>query len=310
MNVILSFRTTRHAIAGERLLLDAGENVRVMPLPERIAAGCGICLRVALARRERAIAILEEGGVRIQGSHLRVDAEYWEFPAPVFSRALRIEQGDVVALVGCGGKTALANRVATENRHLPVLLSTTTRIIEPPDSIVDRRVHDAEALNPGVNLAYGQQRGGKLCGIEAECLQRLCPFDGVTILEADGSRGLPLKGWAEYEPVVPTFTTTTVGVCSVRPVGSLFSPADAHRPEIFQEITGIRTGERVGIDHLAAMIEEMFRKAVGRRVLCVNQIETPEQERAARLLAERLSGMRVVAGSVRDGNAVVLEDGL
>jgi hypothetical protein len=44
--IILSFRNTRDAIMGERKLLDAGLDVRVMPMPGQLGPACGICLRV------------------------------------------------------------------------------------------------------------------------------------------------------------------------------------------------------------------------------------------------------------------------
>lgn len=308
MDILLTFSTTRHAIAAEHLLLGAGENVRVMPLPGDIAAGCGICLRVPLERRREAAAALEMGGVPALETYLRLDSGFRTFPNPVFSQALGLRKGDAVALVGCAGKTSLANRLAAENRDGRVLFSTTTKILEPPDSVVDWRLADSEPLRRGVTLAC-RQCGEKLCGIAAGDLERLRPADGLTIVEADGSRGLPLKGWAEYEPAVPRFASVTIGVCSVGPVGQPFSDAVAHRPELFAAMTGAAPGEPIRVGHIAAMAGEMARHAVGRMIVYVNQVETPEQERLARELAERLDGMRVVAGSVRDGTASVLKEG-
>lgn len=308
MDAIISFKTAQQAILAERLLLDAGEAVRVMPLPGSIAAGCGICLRLPPARRLTAAGILRAGGVRAQGVHVDVGGGYKPFPEPIFSSALGIGPDDAVAVVGCGGKTALANRLAAENRHLPVLFSTTTRIIMPAGGIVDHRLTpgaDAEALAPGVNLACEPATDGKLCGFAADDLARLRPPGGLIVIEADGSRGLPLKGWAEYEPVIPSFTTVTVGVCVLWPLGRAFSKEIAHRPELFRKTAAIADGENVAIAHLAAMIGEMFRKAVGKKILYINQVETPEREQQAALLAERLGDLRVVAGSVRESRIVL-----
>lgn len=299
-DAVLTFRTARHAILGEQVLLAAGERVRVMPLPARITAGCGICLRVPAARRGAAAAALAGGGAPAEGIFLRApDGGYRLFPAPVFSEALGIGAGDAVAIVGCGGKTALANRLATENRHLPVLFSTTTRIFAPPEDILS-----------GVNFAcVPDDSGAKLRGIDADELERLRPAGGVTLLEADGSRGLALKGWADHEPVVPGFVTVTAGVCALWPVGRAFRTEETHRAELFCAATGLCEGDVVTVEHIAAMVGEMFRKAVGRRVLFVNQLETPESESVARELTARVGTMRVAAGSVRDGVARVLREG-
>lgn len=307
MDAIVSFKSTQDAIRGERLLLDEGETVRVMPLPGGIAAGCGICLRVPHERRERAKAVLEKGGIFPQGMHLLVDGRYMPFPVPLFTRALGLRPGDAAAIIGCGGKTSLLHRLATENRHLPVLLSTTTRIFPPPDDIVDRRLSETDEPGEGVNLLC-DDCGEKMCGVPPELMERRRPTDGLTLVEADGSRGLPLKGWAEHEPVVPDFVSVTVGVCTLWPVGLPFSPEVVHRPEIFRELVRIDMGETIHIDHIVLMIGEMFRKAVGRRALFVNQVESPEAERDVRILAAGFPGLRVVAGSLHRGSATVLTE--
>ncbi|MDR3147881.1 MAG: DUF3343 domain-containing protein [Treponema sp.] len=59
---MFTFATTRDAIEGEKKLLAGGLAVAVMPLPGRIGAGCGICLRVAPADLERARSILGHEG--------------------------------------------------------------------------------------------------------------------------------------------------------------------------------------------------------------------------------------------------------
>jgi hypothetical protein len=58
--IIISFRNTRDAIMGERKLLDAGLDVRVMPMPGRIGPACGICLRVNPVDIEKTQALLGE----------------------------------------------------------------------------------------------------------------------------------------------------------------------------------------------------------------------------------------------------------
>jgi hypothetical protein len=61
---IFTFATTRDAIAGEKKLLAGGIRPAVMPLPDQLGAGCGICLRVSPAEREKARTAL---GAAIQG---------------------------------------------------------------------------------------------------------------------------------------------------------------------------------------------------------------------------------------------------
>ncbi len=61
---LITFSRTNEAIKGEQILLDKGLSVRVMPLPSRIKAGCGICFRIRPSDFEEAVSSLQEAGIR------------------------------------------------------------------------------------------------------------------------------------------------------------------------------------------------------------------------------------------------------
>jgi hypothetical protein len=56
--IIITFRNTHDAIMGERKLLDAGIDVRIMSMPSRLGPACGICLRVNPGDIEKARMLL------------------------------------------------------------------------------------------------------------------------------------------------------------------------------------------------------------------------------------------------------------
>jgi hypothetical protein len=56
---VFAFANTRDAVEGEKKLLAGGMSPGVMPRPEDLGAGCGICLRVGPAEMERARSILD-----------------------------------------------------------------------------------------------------------------------------------------------------------------------------------------------------------------------------------------------------------
>lgn len=58
--LIIVFHNTHEAIMGERTLLDAGIDARVMPTPAALGPACGIALRVNSADMERIGALLGE----------------------------------------------------------------------------------------------------------------------------------------------------------------------------------------------------------------------------------------------------------
>lgn len=58
---IFTFAATRDSIEGEKKLLAGGLSPAVMPLPDQLGAGCGICLRVRPEEREEARTLLGTG---------------------------------------------------------------------------------------------------------------------------------------------------------------------------------------------------------------------------------------------------------
>lgn len=71
MEYILTFSSTNHSIAAEQTILDAKINVKVMPLPPQIKAGCGLCLRMAGANLPASLDLLKEKHINASGIFLR-----------------------------------------------------------------------------------------------------------------------------------------------------------------------------------------------------------------------------------------------
>ncbi len=71
VEVVFTFSATRQAIIGEQVLLGAGVPVRVMARPSALGEGCGICLRVAAADRERGAELLLQAAVKRGGVYLK-----------------------------------------------------------------------------------------------------------------------------------------------------------------------------------------------------------------------------------------------
>jgi hypothetical protein len=71
--IIVVLRGTREAIMGERKLLDAGIDVRVMPMPRQLGPGCGMALRISPDDFEKAGALL---GETVRGLYCRAGGEF------------------------------------------------------------------------------------------------------------------------------------------------------------------------------------------------------------------------------------------
>ncbi len=205
--------------------------------------------------------------------------------------------GEVVALIGSGGKTTLLWLLAEAFREQRILVGATTKIWQPQAGQYDAFLppEDAGALqeaSPGITLAgVFLEREGKVGALPPELCAHLFPRFDKSFLEADGSRGLPFKGWARHEPVVPKVADMTVAVLPVPPAGCTATEDCVHRLSLFLAISGAREGEVLHPRHLASAIAHpkgLLAKARGRIALVFNQVESPEAEATARNIFDLL----------------------
>ena len=185
--------------------------------------------------------------------------------------ALKIEPG-ITAIIGSGGKSTLLRALGLELMRAGgrVLLCTTTHMFPVagvPWDGSNRRL-DAAPWKPGAlhtpgctcEVCAGLARGsicqagvlnpetGKLSA-PAESLDQLAQRFDYVLAEADGSKRLPLKAHASWEPVVPVGTANVVWIVGASGFGRPINEA-VHRPELFCERCGckpadIATPERV-----------------------------------------------------------------
>lgn len=205
----------------------------------------------------------------------------------------------ITALTGGGGKTTAMYILAQElSGRGTVLCCTTTRIF-PPD-------HLPVLLSPGeeaVSAALAER--GCLClGTPAEYgklaapelpITRLAALADYVLVEADGSRGLPVKAHLPHEPVVPPEAGRTILLAGAsafaRPVGEA-----VHRPEQFCRLTGAALTDPVGAENLASLI---LGEGLGNMVF-INQAESGGALAEARRLAAQLP-LPLFAGALQRG---------
>lgn len=164
----------------------------------------------------------------------------------LFSKLFHIQRG-ITSLIGSGGKTTAMAILAKELRPKGrVLLTTTTHIlsIENYPIINTYRKNLSEILSAFQHqkeqdiIVLGEwntdKKKEKLSAPSIE-LSLLLPYFDYILVEADGSKRLPLKAHADYEPVIPPKNTQTIGIVGA---SGFFQRADqvCHRLPLFQEI--------------------------------------------------------------------------
>lgn len=208
-------------------------------------------------------------------------------------RALRL------ALAGGGGKSTALFQLA---RQLPppVLVTASTHLAVSQLAQADRHFKilssedllvPGDQLFDGVVLVTGPDDGaGRTLGLSEDLLDMLhylAAARGVPLLvEADGSRRLPLKAPAEHEPAIPAFANLVVVVVGLSGLGKPLDQASVHRPERFAALSELEMGARVDP---AAILQILLHPQGGlknipaqaRRVVLLNQADAPEQVRVA-----------------------------
>lgn len=200
------------------------------------------------------------------------------------TQMLQLTGRSIAAVVGCGGKTSLVRSLAEENQDRAVLISPTTQMYPMAGSV---GVYRAET--------------GKLTALPGEVLRGMTQHYDLTLLEADGSRGLPCKGWRADEPVVPAYCTHTIGVVTLRALGRTADEQSCLRLPLFLGLTGLAAGEAIILEALTRMVcapEGMFRRRAGKCFLLVNQVEDAAGAALARewLLSVREKHPGIFAG--------------
>jgi molybdenum cofactor cytidylyltransferase len=125
-------------------------------------------------------------------------------------------------------------------------------------------------------------------------LQQFCGYHSIPLLiEADGSRGKPLKAWAEHEPPIPAFVELVVQVVGLTGLGKPLNDENVHRVEIFSRVSGLNIGESITQDSLVRVLRHSASgskniPAKARKVALLNQADTHELQSAAQGMAGAL----------------------
>lgn len=224
------------------------------------------------------------------------------------SDALGVTVGEVVALVGGGGKTTIMFRLAREmvEKGGQAITTTTTRIFGAQIALSPAHVPATEATRERVAAAlavHGQvlvigdtdPESGKAEGVSVELFTRLRSwFPGACLLnEADGSRMRPFKAPAGHEPVIPAETTLVVMVVGADILGKPLDAEHVHRPERVGKLAGAPLGSAITPEIVARVLAhpEGGRKGVppGARVVAlINKVESLQDQTPARETAELL----------------------
>ncbi len=190
-----------------------------------------------------------------------------------FKTLFGLKEPSVVSFFGGGGKTTILSGLASEmaSSGKRVLITTTTKAYAPSEAplYLTENVEYLSTLKKYFRdnyLAFLGKRilkNGKIEGIGTDVVEYLRNQLQVTVLvEADGSRGLPIKGYAAHEPVLPPCSDLLAAIIGADAIGSRISEDNVHRPQEFSTATEARPGSI--ITEITAASAFVYMHGVGR----------------------------------------------
>ena len=229
--------------------------------------------------------------------------------------ALDLKEKAFISLVGAGGKSTLFSRLAEELllKNKRIILTTTTKMFawQLAPFVKNGKLlkgYNEETIRESIKKYFSiKGKGGRLAvigekmedsgeekvsGPPPEWLDKWWEesIGDFILVEADGAAGRPVKAPASYEPVIPLSTTDLVGVIGIDALGLSLQEENVFRSQIFSRLTGLKLGEKIGIEALSLLIchpEGLFKGAPPgcRRHLFINKVEDSKDQKKAEELA-------------------------
>ncbi|BAK93951.1 putative uncharacterized protein [Tetragenococcus halophilus subsp. halophilus] len=228
---------------------------------------------------------------------------------------------EVLSIIGSGGKTSLLIFLAKKYCHEKVLLSTTTKMGYPKASIYHRLVIDPfENLTAeiGITMAgkvIAKHEKKKISMPESAAFRQSFPLFDKVFLEADGAKQRPLKAWADFEPVIVSETTTTIGIIPLCVLGQRTDETIIHRLPYYLKLVSVKKNSPITVQHLAQLIEHpegLFAKARGEKILYINHVEVTRDLELAKQIVQKMNPMfkrqlkKIIAGNTFSNRGWIL----
>lgn len=166
----------------------------------------------------------------------------------------------MISVIGSGGKTTLIKNLADRYRSegKTVLVTTTTHMfIEEDTLLTDDAGVIIQALKETGYAMAGIFDRNKIKPLSRETFDAVCPHADVVLVEADGSRRLPLKYPNATEPVIPEGTDEIIIVCGLNALGQKAKDV-CHRLELVKDCLGIDDNTVITPVHIQKLVTEGY----------------------------------------------------
>lgn len=220
----------------------------------------------------------------------------------MISKLLKIKKG-ITSIIGGGGKTTLINVLAQElSEYGTVAITTTTHIMQSDifcNIITENDEQNIsrikQALNDNKCVLIGSVYSGNKLSPPHISIDELSEIFDYVLVEADGSKGLPLKAHLDNEPVIPKNTTQTILVVGIDAVGYKLSDV-THRAYKACELVGVEADAIVTTEVVASLIntENLH------DIVVINKCDSDSQKAVANELSQKIN-IKCVVSSLQKG---------
>ena len=168
----------------------------------------------------------------------------------------------IICVVGSGGKTTLIKKLAAQYRSQgkTVFVTTSTHMfIEEDTLLTDDAETIIDALQKTGYAMAGIRNDSKFTALSEETYAAVCAHADVVLVEADGSKSMPLKYPNAMEPVIPENTDEIIVVCGLNALGQKAKDV-CHRMELVTECLGIADDTLITPAHIQKLVTEGYLK--------------------------------------------------
>lgn len=237
----------------------------------------------------------------------------------ILGEMLDIKKGEIITVVGAGGKTSFINYFTKYYEDkFRVLLTTTTKIYAPNNKYIYLTNNETTLDNCKIkNLVTRCSNGitvcgkylskeNKIIGLDFKELDLIIPEFDIVFIEGDGSKRKKLKGWNKLEPVVYENTTQTIGIIDITSLGIDINEDNIHRLNELEKLIYKSEGT-INIFDIKKIVlnpNGLFKYARGKKILFINKVENTYHETMAKELISEIkkenSEISIFYGSIKE----------
>lgn len=206
------------------------------------------------------------------------------------SECLGIQKG-ITSFVGGGGKSTIIKKISEEIKN-SVIITTTTHIYAP--KIYYNNINDIiNAIKSKHIITVGNYCGdGKLeMAYEPFILKDIADF---VLVEADGSKRLPLKVPSINEPVIPKENTKTILVCGIDALDNRIIDI-CHRAEKTAKFLNKSIYEKVDVMDIAKILNYAYSDI---DCAVINKVENDADYNNAMKISKYVKSKVVICGGL------------